>query len=45
VSCIACSWLAAKDDSVMPMVRLHAMNSSDAPYSALMLPKNGTLKM
>jgi hypothetical protein len=30
VSCIACSWLRAIDDSVMPTVRFAAMNSSAA---------------
>ena len=30
VICIACSWFCASDESVMPTVRLAAMNSSDA---------------
>ncbi|MOA58804.1 hypothetical protein D3C78_1832770 [compost metagenome] len=44
VSCMACSWFCASDDSVMPTVRLAAMNSSAARYTLNSEPWNGTWK-
>ncbi|MND06747.1 hypothetical protein D3C83_283080 [compost metagenome] len=42
VICIACSWLRAIDENVMPSVRLAAMNSSTIPNSTTTLPCIGT---
>ncbi|MNY76731.1 hypothetical protein D3C86_2164070 [compost metagenome] len=42
---MACSWFCASDDSVMPTVRLAAMNSSAARYTAVTEPTKGTSKI